>query len=120
MEIEKTITCTVCPKGCRIQAKIADGQIMEVKNYDCKRGLEYAQTELIDPKRVLTTIVNLSGSEAGVIPVRTQAPIPKDLLHQAMLELKDTIAIHPVKVGDLIAYDIAGTGIDVIATANSR
>jgi CxxC motif-containing protein len=120
MEIEKTITCTVCPKGCRIHAKIVDGEILEIKNYDCKRGLEYAKTELIDPKRVLTTIVKLSGAEGKVISVRTQAPISKDLLHKAMWELKDTVAKHPVKVGDVIARNIVGTGVDVIATGNSR
>lgn len=120
MAIEKTVTCIVCPKSCRIHAKIQDGQILEIKGYECKRGLEYAKTELIDPKRILTTMVKLDGCNGRVLSVRTRSPISKELLHKAMVELKDVVAQHPVKVGDIIAGNILGTGVDVIATSNSR
>lgn len=114
----KKVTCIVCPKGCRIDAKVKNGEIVSIENYDCKRGLEYAKNEVLDPRRILTTTLKLYGGR--VLPVRTKEPIPKKLLKKAMHELKDVIIPPPVKVGDTVAKNVVGTGIDLIATGNSK
>jgi CxxC motif-containing protein len=118
MESNKKVTCIVCPKGCRINVKVKNGEIVSIENYDCKRGLEYAKNEVLDPRRILTTTLKLSGGR--VLPVRTKDPIPKKLLKKAMHELKDVIITPPVKVGDIVAKNVAGTGIDLIATGNAK
>ena len=118
METYKKVTCIICPKGCRIDAKVKDGKIVSIENYDCKRGLEYAKNEVLDPRRILTTTLKLSGGR--VLPVRTKDPIPKKLLKKAMYELKDVIITAPVKVGDIVAKNVVGTGIDLIATSNAK
>ena len=117
MEISKSVTCTICPKGCRINVKVKDSEILRIDNYGCKRGLEYAKNEVTNPRRILTTIVKLSGG--NVLPVRTKAPIPRKLLRRAMLELKDIIVTPPIKVGYVVRRNVAETGIDVISTGNA-
>jgi CxxC motif-containing protein len=115
---KRVVTCIVCPKGCRIDVEINNGEITSIKNYDCKRGIDYAKSEVLDPRRILTTTVKLSTGR--VLPIRTIEPIPKHLLKKAMVELKDKIVVPPVKVGDVIAKNIVGTGVEVIATANAK
>ncbi|HHY41766.1 MAG TPA: DUF1667 domain-containing protein [Thermoanaerobacterales bacterium] len=117
MEIKK-VTCIVCPKGCLIDVKLEDGKIISIENYQCKRGIDYAQNEVLDPRRILTTTVKLS--TGGVLPVRTREAIPKKYLKKAMLESKDIVVKPPIKVGDVVVKDIAGTGIDLIATGNAK
>lgn len=112
----KKITCIVCPKGCQIQVRLNNGEIVSIEGYECKRGIDYAKNEVLDPRRTLTTTLKLS--TGGVLPVRTKEPIPKKLLKKAMLETKDIIVEPPVKVGDVVVENIAGTGIDLIATGN--
>ncbi|MCG1012458.1 DUF1667 domain-containing protein [Tepidanaerobacter sp. GT38] len=114
----KKITCIVCPKGCQIDVKLENGQIISIENYGCKRGIDYARNEVLDPRRVLTTTLKLSTGR--VIPVRTKEPIPKKCLKKAMLETKNIVVEPPVKVGDVLVKNIAGTGIDLIATGNAK
>ena len=95
-----------------------NGEIVSIENYDCKRGLEYAKNEVLDPRRILTTTLKLSGGR--VLPVRTKEPIPKKLLKKAMHELRDVIITPPVKVGETVAKNVVGTGIDLIATGNAK
>ncbi|MDD4569529.1 MAG: DUF1667 domain-containing protein [Tepidanaerobacteraceae bacterium] len=114
----KQVTCIICPKGCQINVKMNGNEIVSIENYDCKRGLEYAKNEVLDPRRILTTTLKLSSGR--VLPVRTKDPIPKKYLKKAMFELKDVVITPPIKVGDVVAKDVVGTGIDVIATGNAK
>jgi len=114
----KKITCIVCPKGCQILVKLDGEKIISIENYECKRGIEYAKNEVLDPRRTLTTTLKLS--TGGVLPVKTKEPIPKKLLRKAMLETKDIVVEPPVKIGDVIIENIAGTGIALVATGNAE
>jgi CxxC motif-containing protein len=42
------------------------------------------------------------------------------MLKKAMLELKDVVITPPVKVGDIVAKNVVGTGIDLISTGNAK
>ena len=56
MTVEK-ITCIVCPIGCKILVK-TDGKKVDVcKGNKCKKGIDYAVNEALDPRRMLTTSV---------------------------------------------------------------
>jgi len=120
METNRTITCIVCPKGCRIDVKLNDKEIIDVKNYQCKRGLNYAKNEVTDPRRILTTIVKIADGKTRVLPVRTRDPIPKNLIKKAMVELKDIVLTPPVDVGDIVCSNVVETGIDVIASGSTH
>lgn len=118
VEINKTVTCIICPKGCQIDVKLVDGNIESIKNYGCKRGIEYAKNEVLDPRRTLTTTLKLT--DGRMLPVKTKQPIPKKLLKRAMVELKDAIVSPPVKIGDAVVSNVVGTGIDIVATGNAK
>ena len=50
------------------------------EGYTCKRGLEYAQQEFYEPKRILTTTIRVENGFLPLVPVRTDKPILRDKL----------------------------------------
>ena len=50
------------------------------------------------------------------IPVKTQKPIPKELIYSCMEELNKVEVTAPVKMGDVIIENLLGTGIDIVAS----
>jgi CxxC motif-containing protein len=50
-----------------------------------------------------------------MLPVISRRPLPKGKLVEAVRAMRSITVEAPVKEGDVIAEDIAGTGIDVIA-----
>ena len=114
----KTLTCIICPLGCQIDVILRDDtkEIDSIQGYTCKRGQQYAQDECTHPTRVLTTTVRCSNG--NMLPVRTSAAIPKELLQNCMQAIQCVRADLPIRIGDVIISDILGTGANVIATAN--
>ncbi|WAM36423.1 DUF1667 domain-containing protein [Caldicellulosiruptor acetigenus] len=117
MEMNKEVICIVCPRGCHIDVKLVDGKVANISGNVCQRGKTYAEAEVTNPKRVLTTTVSIidNGNQKR-LPVRTKEPIPKNLLMKAMKELKNVTVKPPVKMGDVVYKNIAGSGVDVIAS----
>lgn len=110
----KELICITCPKGCRLRAEA--GPPFTVTGNACPRGAEYARAELTHPVRTLTTTVRIEGGVHRRLPVRTSAPVPKERLFDVMDEAAKLCAHAPVKAGQRIAADIAGTGADLVAT----
>ena len=114
----KEIICTICPRGCRIEA-VGDGKnLTSATGYSCKRGLEYAKTEYSNPVRILTTTVKIAGVENDLLPVRSTKPLPKEKLFECMEIIRTASAKAPIKCYDIIVKDICGTGVDIVATKN--
>ncbi len=111
----KEMICVTCPKGCRLKI---DEQTLKVSGNSCPRGTVYAQNELTDPKRVVTTTVPVSGAILPRCPVRTSAPVSKKLMIKIVQELKKYSLTSPVKVGQVVVENILGSGADVIVTRN--
>lgn len=111
------MTCIVCPMGCRMTAEEVNGEI-KVTGNTCKRGEVYAKQEMTNPVRTLTSLVMVEGASTPLSPVKTAGPIPKALIESALSELKRAKVPAPVKIGDVIIENIAGTGIALVATAN--
>jgi len=112
----RDLICICCPIGCELQAELQNGAIVAVTGQQCKRGEAYARQEVLAPKRSLTTTVRAEGQTVGVLPVRTDGDIPKELIFDCMAALKDVRVVLPVAAGDVVVRDICGTGVDVIAT----
>lgn len=51
-----------------------------------------------------------------MVSVKTKEDIPKDKIMECIKALKEVEATPPVHIGDVILSNVAGTGIDVIAT----
>lgn len=114
----KNLICIVCPKGCHLQVDEDNGYA--VTGNSCPRGAEYGKTELLHPTRVLTSTVRVDGGLHRRLPVKTTAPIPKELLFQAMEALNGVTLTAPVTVGQVVITNLLGTGVDVVATREMK
>ena len=115
--VVKVIRCIVCPTGCQIQA-ISKGSNIEFEGYTCQRGLEYAQQEYFEPKRILTTTIRVENGFLPLIPVRTDKPILKEKLNEALNQIAKTQVKAPIEMGQILIENILGLGSNVIASRN--
>ncbi len=111
------MTCIVCPVGCRLLVEMVDGKYVVTGN-NCRRGADYAVQEATNPVRTLTSLVRVEGGAEPLCPVKTSSPIPKSIIGVALEAVRAARAAAPVKIGDVVIRDIAGTGVDLVATAN--
>lgn len=112
----KKITCIVCPIGCKILVK-SDGKSFELLDGNkCKRGIEYARNEALNPKRMLTTSVLVKNGKWPLVSVKSTSPVPKEKLFSVLKEIKNKKISAPVKSGQIIIKDVAGTNINIIST----
>ncbi|OUN24915.1 DUF1667 domain-containing protein [Pseudoflavonifractor sp. An85] len=114
----KNLICIVCPKGCHLQVDEDNGYA--VTGNSCPRGAEYGKTELLHPTRVLTSTVRVEGGLHRRLPVKTAAPIPKELMFEAMEALNGVTLTAPVTVGQVVISNLLGTGVDVVATRDMK
>lgn len=111
----KNLTCIGCPLGCALTA-VPNGEGYDISGYTCKRGLDYARKELTSPRRTVTSTVRVSGGKAGVTSVRTASDVPKDAIFRCMEAINALVIPAPVKIGDVLCDNIAGTGVALVAT----
>lgn len=112
----KELTCIICPQGCNIKVEIKGNNIVNIEGNSCKRGYEYAISEVKNPVRTLTTTLKLQNGK--VIPVKTDKPIPKDMIFKFMQEINKQVIKEPVKIGDILIKNVLKTDVNIIATNN--
>lgn len=117
----KEMVCIVCPVGCRMTLEcVNEGSASEnsfsVTGNKCKRGNEYAVKEMTAPTRMLPTTVKIQNGTLNRLPVRTESPIPKNMIFDCMKVINKVEVQAPVSVGHVVISDILGTGVNVIAT----
>lgn len=115
-ERTRKMTCIVCPTGCQLEINADADGLFKVNGFQCRRGEEYGKNETLNPVRVLTTTVKISGGSLPLLPVRTTKAIPKGYLDKAMAALADVEVKAPVCTGDVIVSNLLDTGIDVVAS----
>jgi CxxC motif-containing protein len=108
--------CTSCPLGCRLEVDAVDGDVIEVRGNTCKRGEKYGKAEHLDPRREVSTTVWLAGGPLERIPVRAAEAVPKAKVQDFVRALSGLVVEAPVAFGQVLATDVAGTGIDLIST----
>ena len=113
---QRELICIGCPMGCMLQVTLSSGEVIEVTGNTCKRGDAYARKEVTNPTRILTSSVRVSGGELPVVSVKTRSDIPKGKITECMEALTEIEVTAPVEIGDVIVENIAGTGVDMIAT----
>ena len=117
--MERLLTCIVCPKGCELRISLDDGgKILDISGHTCKRGVAYAEAECTHPTRTVTSTVRCEGG--AVLPVKTSAPIPKELIFKVMREINSVIAPKRAKIGDVLIKNVLDTGTDIVAAADSE
>lgn len=106
----KEITCVICPAGCRI---LIDKD--NISNYKCKKGLDYAKEELINPKRNITTTVKAINLTKKRVAVKLDKEIPKDKIFDVLKEIKKLKINEKVKRGEIIKENILNLGVNLIS-----
>lgn len=112
----KELVCIGCPLGCNLKVGVSEDGAMEVSGNTCPRGADYARKELTDPRRIVTSSVKVQGGHLPCVSVKTETDIPKDKIFDCVRALKDVALTAPVEIGMVVAEDVAGTGVRVIAT----
>lgn len=121
--IEKIpMTCIICPMGCAMEVELEtsgnEKKVLSVKDNGCKRGDMYARKEFLNPTRTLTSTIAVEGGELPLVPVKSAGEVPKNLLLQCMEVVRRSKCKAPVKRGDVLIYDLLGTGVNIIACAD--
>ena len=114
----RKLTCIVCPKGCQLKVELEGKEIKSITGHTCKRGEAYAQTECTAPRRTLTTTAPVVGG--GVVPVKTDATVPKESLFECMEVINKAFVPADAEVGYVVVENILGTGANVVTTRNVK
>ncbi|AUD63172.1 molybdopterin oxidoreductase [Tenericutes bacterium MO-XQ] len=109
---EKQMICIMCPIGCHVTVD----ENLNVTGNKCPRGKNYAIEEMTCPKRILTTTVKTDSKMMPRLSVKTDKPIEKSLLFEALEKLNHITVKKNVKIGDVIVKHILDTDVDIIAT----
>lgn len=83
-----------------------------------KEEKNYAKKEVTNPTRIVTSTVRLEGRDGKMLSVKTKEDIPKEKISDCIQALKTVAVKPPVNIGDVIVNDVAGTGVNVVATKN--
>ncbi len=110
------LTCIICPLGCDIEVIMEGDKIVRVTGCTCPRGEEYAVQEVTAPKRVVMSVVKVKGGMFPTVSVKTDKPVPKELIPEIMKELASVEVEAPVHIGQVIIENILGTGANIVAT----
>ena len=116
--MKRELTCVACPLGCPIVVEFEGSEVISVTGNTCKRGESYAKTEITNPTRSLTSSVKVCGGVLPVVPVKSDKPVPKDMLFDCMKVINSVCVEAPVKIGQIIIENILGTGANIVATNN--
>ena len=114
--VEKKFICIECPRGCELSVAKENGEIL-VKGNFCPRGKKYAEAEIREPKRILTSSVK---TQNGKISVKTDGAVKKSELFELMKKIREVRIDREVCIGDVIIENIDGNGNNLIATSNSK
>ena len=87
-----------------------------IEGHSCKRGEVYARAEFVSPERILTTTMRVENGFLPLIPVRSDKPLPKERLQEALKEIAITKVKAPITMGDVLLKDILGLNANIIAS----
>jgi CxxC motif-containing protein len=113
---EREITCIVCPIGCKILVKSDGKKVGVLSGHKCKKGVDYVVNEALDPRRMLTSSVFVENGKWPLVSVKSFKSVPKDKIFDVLEEIKKTVVKAPVRSGQVVIKNVAGTGIGIVAT----
>jgi CxxC motif-containing protein len=112
----KEMICIICPRGCHLQVDENNGY--KVTGNFCPRGEVYGREELKNPVRTVTSTVRVASESHRRCPVKTDRPIPKNLVFDAVKSLRGITLKTPVHIGQVVLENVSGTGANIIVTRN--
>ena len=117
---KRELICIGCPMGCALTVEMNGSEVTGVTGNTCPRGAKYARKEVTSPTRIVTGSVRVRGSRSGAVTVscKTGSDIPKGMIFDVTRALKGVCVPCPVRIGDVLIPNVAGTGADIVATKN--
>ena len=106
----KVLNCINCPLSCELTATVEDGVVMNVTGNYCPRGAQYAKEELTAPTR------HVEGGRLPLLPVVSAKKVPKGRVVECAEALRTVSVKAPVHAGDVVAANILGLGVDIVAS----
>lgn len=117
-DTSETLICIGCPAGCLITAKKQEDGTIDIDGNRCPKGEAYARNELTAPQRSVTSFIRVKNGLTEVVAVKTKGEIPKGKIGDCMREIMSAFCKAPVKAGEVLITNVAGTGVDIVSTAN--
>ena len=119
----RELTCIGCPLGCTLTVSLdknMDGilEVTSVVGNTCPKGELYAKKEVTNPTRIVTSTVRVMNGVSPMVNVKTESDIPKNKIFACVDALRGIEITAPVKIGDIILENVAGTGVNVISARN--
>lgn len=115
----RDLVCVVCPNGCSVRVDIEEGApacILNMEGCQCEKGRNWAEQEIHNPVRTISSSILVEDGEIPLVSVRTDAPIPLDKIFAVMEEIRAKIVQAPLSNGDLLICNPAGVCCNIIAT----
>jgi CxxC motif-containing protein len=121
-DIKRKMRCIICPEGCSLIVEYDKntGGSMVIEGHKCKRGIKFAEDEIKNPLRTLTTTVRISSKKAARLAVRSNIPVGRDKMLQIIKIVRQIEIKAPVNMGDIIIHDVLGTGADIISCSSIK
>ena len=120
--MKRDLICIACPVGCRLEVEYDENNRqpdkIKVTGNRCPKGEIYGKEEILSPKRVVTATVEIDSRLQPRLPVKTSAPIDKNLIFDLLKFIYRLKIKPPVRIGDTIVRNFKNTGVDVVATFN--
>ncbi len=113
--MSEKILCVVCPLGCRLLVDI-EGDSVSVEGHKCSKGIDFAHSEIIEPKRNFSTSIPIDGEVFSMLSVRLSSVIPLKLFSTVICEITSLHPETPIHRGQVLIHNVSDTGVDVIAT----
>ena len=112
----KKLTCINCPEGCTLDIVTEGQKIFSISGNRCKKGLAFAENEIFNPTRILTTTVSLKSKDYSRLPVRSSSAINKKDIFSVIKDLKEIKIEAPVKMGEIVFQKEGNTEIIIVAS----
>ena len=112
------LTCICCPMGCLVTVELDGDKIVSVSGHTCPRGEAYAKKEVTSPTRIVTSTIRVTGGVRERVSCKTASDMPKDRIADVMKAINAAVVTAPVRIGNVLIEDAAGTGVPIVATSN--
>ena len=117
---KRDLICIGCPLGCMLTVDIENNEVVNVEGNTCPKGKTYAENEVTNPMRMVTSTVRVTGGDRPMVACKTATEIPKGKIFEVARALKEIDAPAPVKIGDVLVENVADTGVAIVATSVAK
>ena len=112
-QVEREFVCIVCPNSCELVARECNNSL-QVSGNRCDKGVAFAEQEVYNPQRVLTSTVKLSTGK--LLPVRSSGAVKKGELKTLVRSLRSVSVTPPVEIGQIIVSGAGENSVDIVAS----